>query len=218
MNSVPTTARTLDSWFKTVTGHKRDFNPVILVGSYTIGKERLAVHIAERLDSRIFAKTPKKRILETLNDENISKRLCDNGWESNVHIVSMSELSQANLEQQWAVLKKRFTHLVALQPSGWNFRPQRIPPGGRRAMTDAPADAPPFTLKELEQCRKIILDKVHILRVPYSEHSSFVDLHKFCVAVPNRRLIPTVNTGSARKRAHMYFWLNQWSAQSLKGL
>lgn len=210
---VPSVTRTLDSWFKL--SRPVDANPVVFVGSYTIGKERLAVHIAERLGSQIFAQRAKRRILEALDDTALTSKLTDDGWNCNVHIVGMGDLSQANLEAEWAVLRKKFTQLVAIVPSGWNFRPPNPPRSGSRPSqpTTAPTHAPPFTLKELEQCRKMV-GKIHILRVPYSEHSSFVDLQRFCTTVPSRKVIPTVNTGNARKRAQMYFWLSQWSEAS----
>ena len=39
---------------------------LICVGSYTIGKERIFMAIAEALDCKIFAATEKSRVLKTL--------------------------------------------------------------------------------------------------------------------------------------------------------
>jgi DNA cross-link repair 1A protein len=199
--TIPSKERTILSFFPTL--NTRKFNPVVFVGSYTIGKERLAVHIADRMDSKIFAQRNKQKTLKALEDSDLNERLCDNGWECNVHIVSMREVQSQELALQWQILRKKFTHLLAFQPTGWNFRAKK---------GDVPKDElgrPLFTMDDLENCRKMT-GNIHIFRVPYSEHSSFSELEYFCRNVKSHRIIPTVNTGSVASRERMNFWLNKW--------
>jgi len=52
--------------------------------------------------------------------------------------------------------------------------------------------------------------------VPYSEHSSFRELTMFCCALNIKRIVPTVNVGSARSRDKMKAWIEKWDAEKRK--
>ncbi|ANB12553.1 Pso2p [Sugiyamaella lignohabitans] len=193
-------------------------NPVIFVGSYTIGKERLAIHIAQRLNYKIFAQRRKMTTLQVLQDENLTSLLSDDGLKANVHIVSMRDLNLKSLQEQWQYLKKTFTHLLAFQPTGWTFRGPKSSKEDssnlearesiQRDLENGP-HSPQFTLTELEKCRKMS-GNIQIFRVPYSEHSSFAELEYFCSSIRTSRIIPTVDTSNPRSRARMSYYLNSW--------
>lgn len=179
-----------------------EYNPLVLVGTYTIGKERLAVHIAERLETKIFTQDRKRDTLAAIGDEKLDSLLGTNGFECGVHLVNMRQLNWYSLDEYFKPLSKKFTHLLAFMPTGWTFK------SGNKSADDI--TAPDFGQKELERCRKI-KDKTHLFKVPYSEHSSFLELQYFCTSLPIIRVIPTVNTTSQNSRNKMNYYLEKWT-------
>lgn len=179
-----------------------EYNPLVLVGTYTIGKERLAVHIAERLDTKIFTQDRKRDTLAAIGDEKLDSLLGTNGFECGVHLVNMRQLNWYSLEEYFRPLSKCFTHLLAFMPTGWAFKSGNKTADG--------STAPEFGQKELERCRQI-REKTHLFKVPYSEHSSFLELQYFCTSLPIVRVIPTVNTAGQNSRNKMNYYLEKWT-------
>lgn len=159
---------------------------LVMVGSYTIGKERLAIAIAKALGSKIWTPERKLQIMDLLQDDELNELLLKsgNGLACQVHLVSMSELSKDKLAEQWKFLKKHYTHLLAFVPTGWTFRG-----------TFDPASLPRPTNGMIGICK-----------VPYSEHSSYEELEKFCNGLQINRIIATVSS------AHLDI-LQQWETK-----
>lgn len=199
------TIPTLDKFFKPVIGGRTSgngvYNPLVIVGTYTIGKERLAMHIAERLNTKIFTQDRKKDTLMTIGDSNLDSLLGTNGFECGVHLVNMRQLNWDSLEEYFKPLTSTFTHLLAFMPTGWTYKPSK-----NNNISDSP---PTFNLKDLEKCRKI-KNNIQLFKVPYSEHSSFLELEQFCTGLNVRKIIPTVNVQNANSRGKMNYYLEQW--------
>ena len=49
--------------------------------------------------------------------------------------------------------------------------------------------------------------------VPYSEHSSFLELTCFALSFDWGKMIATVNVGSANSRGKMQKWFEKWEAE-----
>lgn len=164
----------------------RENRLLVMVGSYTIGKERLAIAIAKALDSKIWTPEPKLQILNLLKDNDLDELLLKsgNGVTCQVHLVSMSELNKEKLAERWKFLKKHYTHLLAFVPTGWTFRG-----------TFDPASLPCPTSGTIGICK-----------VPYSEHSSYEELQNFCNGIQIGKIIATVGS------AHLNI-LQQWETR-----
>ncbi len=67
-------------------------NVLILVGSYTIGKERIYLEIAKALKTRIYVENSKKKILHCLEWPELIDYLTDKPGEALVHVVPMGHL------------------------------------------------------------------------------------------------------------------------------
>lgn len=198
---------TIERFFKPIASaamqqSNSEYNPLVLVGTYTIGKERLAVHIAERLETKIFTQDRKRDTLAAIGDERLCSLLGSNGFECGVHLVNMRQLNWYSLDEYFKPLSKTFTHLLAFMPTGWTFK------SDTKSSDDTVI--PEFGQKELERCRKI-RHKTHLFKVPYSEHSSFMELRYFCTSLPIVRVIPTVNTASENSRHKMNYYLEKWT-------
>ncbi|XP_052211002.1 uncharacterized protein LOC127813912 isoform X2 [Diospyros lotus] len=111
------------------------FNPktLFLIGSYTIGKERLFVEVARVLRKKVYITADKLRVLECLG-----LTMEDMQWftlnehESHIHVVPMWTLASYKrlkcISNQYA---HRFSLIVAFSPTGWTFGKGKKPSGRR---------------------------------------------------------------------------------------
>ncbi|KAK2797847.1 hypothetical protein FQN50_009052 [Emmonsiellopsis sp. PD_5] len=191
---------------------------LVVIGTYSIGKERLCVAIARSLNSKIYAPAAKQRICSCLEDEELSAMLTDNPLDAQVHMQTLMEVRAETLYDYMVSFKPRFSRVVGFRPTGWNYRP----PAGR--MSDSPpvsavlySDSwqPRFSVRDLVPQRGSNRESTYYA-VPYSEHSSFRELTMFCCALRIGKIIPTVNVGSKKSRERMKLWVERWEAEKRK--
>lgn len=151
------------------------FNPktLFLIGSYTIGKERLFLEVARVLHKKVYVNMAKFRLLECLGfPEEDMRWITLNEQESHIHVVPMWTLASfkrlKHLSSQYA---GRFTLIVAFSPTGWTFGKGKKKSPGRR-------------------CQQGTIIRYE---VPYSEHCSFTELREFVKFVSPENIIPSVN-------------------------
>ena len=191
---------------------------LVVIGTYSIGKERICLGIARALKSKIYISAAKRRICDCLEDDELSSLLTSDPTEAQVHMHSLMEIRADTLSDYLNALKPHFTRIAGFRPTGWNYRP----PAGR--MTDSPA-VQSVLYSDSWKARLTADDLVAqrgsnsesmCFAVPYSEHSSFRELTMFCCALRIGRVIPTVNVGSARSRERMKLWVDRWEAEKRK--
>ncbi|XWS17569.1 hypothetical protein CRYUN_Cryun33cG0078500 [Craigia yunnanensis] len=151
------------------------FNPktLFLIGSYTIGKERLFLEVARVLRRRVYMTAAKLRLLECLGfSEEDMRWFTLNEQESQIHVVPMWTLASfkrlKHISNQYA---HRFNLIVAFSPTGWTFGKGKKKSPGRRWQQG--------TIIRYE--------------VPYSEHCSFTELREFVKLLSPETIIPSVN-------------------------
>lgn len=161
------------------------FNPktLFLIGSYTIGKERLFMEVARVLREKIYINPAKLKLLECLG---FSKE--DMQWftvkeeESHIHVVPLWTLASfKRLKHIANRYTNRYSLIVAFSPTGWTSGKSKKKTPGRR------------------------LQQGTIIRyeVPYSEHSSFTELKEFVEQVSPEVIIPSVNNDGPDSAAAM---------------
>ncbi|KFK37360.1 hypothetical protein AALP_AA4G246500 [Arabis alpina] len=161
------------------------FNPktLFLIGSYTIGKERLFLEVARVLHQKIYINPAKLKLLECLG---FSKE--DMQWftvkeeESHIHVVPLWTLASFKRMKHIANrYTNRYSLIVAFSPTGWTSGKAKKKSPGRR------------------------LQQGTIIRyeVPYSEHSSFTELKEFVQQVSPEVIIPSVNNDGPDSAAAM---------------
>lgn len=146
---------------------------LFLIGSYTIGKERLFTEVGRLLQKKIYVGAAKLQILKHLElPQEIMPWLTANEAESQIHVVPMWTLASfkrlKHLSSQYA---DRFDLIVAFCPTGWSFGKGKKKTPGRRWQQG--------TIIRYE--------------VPYSEHSSFTELREFVRFISPEHIIPSVN-------------------------
>ncbi|KAL8937125.1 MAG: hypothetical protein Q9211_003845 [Gyalolechia sp. 1 TL-2023] len=191
---------------------------LVIVGTYSIGKERICLGVARALQSKIYATPNKQKICAALEDAELMARLTDDPLEAQVHMQMLMEIRAETLADYLAGYKPHFSRIVGFRPSGWNYRP----PNSR--FTESPAVQTVlhsehwksrYSMAELVPQRGSTRES-QCFGVPYSEHSSFRELTMFCCALRIDRIIPTVNVGSAKSREKMKGWCEKWMAEKKK--
>ncbi|XP_062098103.1 uncharacterized protein LOC133803971 isoform X2 [Humulus lupulus] len=151
------------------------FNPktLFLIGSYTIGKERLFLEVARVLRKKIYIPAAKLRILKCLGlPKEDMQWFTQNEKESQIHVVPMWTIASfKRLKYVANQYTGRFSLIVAFSPTGWTFGKGKKKSPGRKWQQGT-------TIR---------------YEVPYSEHSSFSELREFVKIVSPVNIIPSVN-------------------------
>jgi DNA cross-link repair 1A protein len=191
---------------------------LVVIGTYSIGKERICLGIAKALESKIYAPPSKMRICKCLEDPELNARLTSNPIEAQVHMTPLMEIRADTLHDYMMGYNGHFARVVGFRPTGWSYRP----PTSR--FTENPAVntvlhsdgwKTRYTMRDLAPQRGSTRES-NCFGVPYSEHSSFRELTMFCCALRINRIVPTVNVGSARSREKMKGWIEKWDAEKRK--
>ena len=191
---------------------------LVIVGTYSIGKERICLGVAKALNSKIYAPPNKQKICAALEDPELSARITNDPLEAQVHMQMLMEIRAETLADYLTGFKPHFSRIVGFRPSGWNYRP----PNSR--FTESPAVQTVlhsdnwksrYSMAELTPQRGSTRE-ANCFGVPYSEHSSFRELTMFCCALRIDKIIPTVNVGSAKSREKMKAWCEKWAMDKKK--
>ena len=191
---------------------------LVIVGTYSIGKERICLGVAKALNSKIYAPPNKQKICAALEDPELSSRLTNDPLEAQVHMQMLMEIRAETLADYLTGFKPHFSRIVGFRPSGWNYRP----PNSR--FTESPSVQTVlysdnwksrYSMAELVPQRGSTRE-ANCFGVPYSEHSSFRELTMFCCALRIDKIIPTVNVGSAKSREKMKAWCEKWAVEKKK--
>ncbi len=176
---------------------RRHPKTLILVGSYTIGKERVFSSLAEELDCKVWASEEKVRILKALDDSVIKSRLTTNSHLAQIHVVDMGKTkNRRDLKQYMELLGPGcYDHILAISPTGWTHS---------RGST-AEESLAAMAIKTY--------GSVSSFDVPYSEHSSFSELRRFVKFLKLQSadcVVPTVNVGRPEEREAMRQLFTIW--------
>ncbi|KAF2799382.1 DNA cross-link repair protein pso2/snm1 [Melanomma pulvis-pyrius CBS 109.77] len=191
---------------------------LVVVGTYSIGKERICMGIAKALNSKIYAPPNKQKICKALEDPELNALLTKDPREAQVHMTPLFEIRAETLEDYLRDYRDQFSRAVGFRPSGWNYRP----PNSR--FTESPTVSTvlrsqnwksQFTMRDLTPQRGST-SRASCFGVPYSEHSSFRELTMFCCALRIDKIIPTVNVANPKSREKMKVWCEKWSQEKKK--
>jgi DNA cross-link repair 1A protein len=192
---------------------------LVVVGTYSIGKERMCLGIAKALNSKIYAPPAKQRICACLEDSELMSRLTLNPREAQVHMTPLFEIRAETLDEYLKDFRDAFTRAVGFRPTGWNYRPPNsrfVESPSVQTVLYSQNWKSNYSMRELIPQRGST-KRVACFGVPYSEHSSFRELTMFCCALRIERIIPTVNVGSAKSRERMRSWVEKWAVERRKG-
>ncbi|AGO12721.1 AaceriADR250Cp [[Ashbya] aceris (nom. inval.)] len=205
--------------------HSIQFRYLYLIGSYSIGKERLAVAIAERLRTKLYipADSEKHRMIERYKEWFPDGLITHVAFESCVHLVPFEVLSSKDsISNYMKTLPQIYEDIIAFSPTGWAYanRLRYIPEEAikerfacedkrHKFVTDLLHDATvdSFTAESLKT-QYNPSKRYQLFRIPYSEHSSFKDLSAFATAIQMDCIRSTVNLASLDMHR---MWFDTWS-------
>lgn len=145
---------------------------IVLVGTYTIGKERILESISKECKCKVFAPIDKYEILSNLELEYF-EIFTKNPQDTNIHLVSMFDLGWKKLLE----LKKFYQKdIIAIKPTGWSDKKDELNITSNKNYT--------------------------MIECPYSEHSSFDELRDFIDVFQPKEIIPTVNFNEKEKQIY----------------
>ena len=187
---------------------------LVVIGTYTIGKERIVKAVARAMNSKIFCMDSRKyRVYAQLEDPELHSMLTRSPSAS-VHVTNLHAINGEGLRDVVAALRTQghdFTHAVAFRPTGWTYKPpagmDTVSPSLDRLIQWNQSRS--FGFQNLYPTRDSTPDYM-IYGVPYSEHSSFFELTAFALSTRYDRIIATVNVGSPASRAKMAKWFEKW--------
>jgi len=102
-------------------GQRANQRTLFLVGSYTIGKEKVYLEIARALGCKIYAETERFRTLQCLDWPELSSRITKDPSATPLHVVPMNRLNAKALAEYLDKYKTSFSALLAFRPTGWTF-------------------------------------------------------------------------------------------------
>ena len=136
---------------------------LIIIGTYKIGKERLAIECAKSFKTTIFSSPKKLRVYSLMHEwADFQSLLSKDAISYKIHLVDMSIVD--NYLDYWLQYKDHFKMgCIAINPTGWVGN---------------------VSIRHSGSCT--------YLRIPYSEHSSYSELLNFIQALKPGKIIPTV--------------------------
>lgn len=212
--------RTMDGFFVAQVKQTGDTKPkerkvLVVMGTYSIGKERIVKAVAKALNSKIFCEPRKQAILRCQGDPELNALLTSNPLVAAVHVVTLNTVSGDHFKDYIARFSGHFTHAVGFRPTGWTFTPA--------SGTDTlPSVASVISREQRKTYSHANLQPsrgssaaIQTYGVPYSEHSSFFELTCFALSLDWDKMIPTVNV-SEKSRAKMSKWFEKWRTERKK--
>ncbi|BFZ54898.1 DNA cross-link repair protein PSO2/SNM1 [Savitreella phatthalungensis] len=188
---------------------------LVVVGTYSIGKERIVLGIAKALNSKIFATGRKREIIQCLEDDELSNRLTDDPHAAQVHMTYLQEIRPETLQDYLTTMHPHFGRVVGFRGTGWTYSPPKDRFLDNPSVETILSWRPRYDFRRMTPARGSTA-KAACYGVPYSEHSSFRELMCFLLAADVQRVIPTVNVGSAKSRERMKAWCTKWEIERRK--
>ncbi|XP_048407341.2 DNA cross-link repair 1A protein isoform X1 [Stegostoma tigrinum] len=172
--------------FETIMMHPRT---LIVCGTYSIGKERVFLAIAEVLGCKVCITRNKLEILQCLDSDRINSTITMDWENSQLHLLPMMQVTFKGLQAHMNKFPGKYDQIVAFKPTGWAHSGL----GGT-----------------MHNIRPRVQGKFTIYGVPYSEHSSYLEMKRFVQWLKPDKIIPTVNNGSWQQRNMMDKIFNEW--------
>lgn len=184
---------------------------LIVVGTYTIGKERVFFNIAKMLKCKIFATAKKRRILKCQEDEELNSMLTTDPTEAQVHVVSLRDIRGDIMSKYLEDHKSSFDSLIAFKPTGWTYKSTKVQTSDMKLAPLSHIIIPPSD-RSLHLTPYYKSAKMKFYGVPYSEHSSFRELASFIASLDIQHIIPTVNISQVKE---MSDYFTKWEQEKL---
>lgn len=167
------------------------FNPktLFLFGTYGIGKERLFMEVAKKAKRKVYVSGDKMAALECMDLPSEERELLTSNHEvTNLHAIALWKITVDSMHQILQRYGTRYSNIIGFRPTGWSYQ---------KGMEKT----------KRGKCQRS--GKITIHQVPYSEHSSYLELRDFVQWLDPIRIIPSVGNDQGPKLKRMLSWLRQ---------
>ncbi|KAM6306605.1 DNA cross-link repair 1A protein isoform 2-T2 [Aegotheles albertisi] len=172
--------------FETVTLNPRT---LVVCGTYSIGKEKVFLAIAEVLGSKASMSRDKYKTLQCLESAAVNSLISVDWDRTLLHVLPMMQINFKGLQDHLNKFSENFDQVLAFKPTGWTYSDSCL----------SLVDIKPQTR-----------GKITIYGIPYSEHSSYLEMKRFVQWLKPQKIIPTVNVGDWRDRSLMEKHFRDW--------
>lgn len=180
----------INTAFEAVTLNPR---ALIVCGTYSIGKEKVFLAIADVLGSKVGMSQEKYKTLRCLNIPEINSLITTDMCSSLVHLLPMMQINFKGLQSHLKKFSGKYDEILAFRPTGWTHSDKLT----------TMADVIPQTK-----------GNISIYGIPYSEHSSYLEMKRFVQWLKPQKIIPTVNVGTWRSRSRMDKYFKEWKLEA----
>ncbi|GLB41851.1 putative DNA repair metallo-beta-lactamase [Lyophyllum shimeji] len=210
-------AGSIDAWTTPSSGEHQTKSEkmLVVVGTYSIGKERIVKAIAHALQTKVYCDARKAAILRCQADAELDALLTSDPLDAGVHLVPLGFITSDKLKIYMERFKGKFTKAVGFRPTGWTYTQ---PTGTDQLPSISSIISRPhrdFTWASLRPARNST-PSLQLFPVPYSEHSSFFELTCFAMSFDWGKMIATVNVYSEISRGRMAKWVAKWEGERKK--
>nr|XP_048279055.1 DNA cross-link repair 1A protein isoform X1 [Myodes glareolus] len=180
----------INTAFEAVTLNPRT---LVVCGTYCIGKEKVFLAVADVLGSKVGMSQEKYKTLQSLNIPEVSSLITTDMSSSSVHLLPMMQINFKGLQSHLKRCGGKFDQILAFRPTGWTHS---------NNITSI-ADITPQTK-----------GNISIYGIPYSEHSSYLEMKRFVQWLKPQKIIPTVNVGTFKSRNAMEKCFKEWRLEA----
>ncbi|XP_014728009.1 PREDICTED: DNA cross-link repair 1A protein [Sturnus vulgaris] len=178
--------------FETVTLNPRT---LVVCGTYSIGKEKVFLAIAEVLGSKASVSRDKYKTLQCLESAAVNSLLSMDWNGTLLHVLPMRQINFKGLQDHLSKFSENFDQILAFKPTGWTYSDSCL---------------------SLEDIKPQTRGKITIYGIPYSEHSSYLEMKHFVQWLKPQKIIPTVNVGDWRDRSLMEMHFRDWMTEGIR--
>ncbi|KAF7254324.1 DNA cross-link repair 1A protein [Varanus komodoensis] len=166
---------------------------LIVCGTYSVGKEKVFLAIAEVLGSKVSMSQEKYKTLQCLESAAINSLITLDWNNTLLHLMSMMQINFKSLQSHLNKFCGSFDHILAFKPTGWTYSNGCCSLGDIQPQTRG---------------------RITIYGIPYSEHSSFLEMKRFVQWLKPKKIIPTVNVGDWKARKEMEMHFRDWKLET----
>ncbi|OWB78683.1 catalytic activity protein [[Candida] boidinii] len=201
------------------------FKTLIVIGTYSIGKERIAISIAKRLNLKIYCNFTKRETIKLFEWNELIELINDDPFNSQIHLVPMRDITNLNsVKNYFKNFSKKFNNIIAITPTGWTFNSKYAKKEEDNTnnfndheniiMNLLNNKSTEFNINSIESNFK--KDSIYnLIKIPYSEHSSFRELTFFSIFLNYNEIIPTVNLNEINK---LLIWIKLWKKFNINNI
>ncbi|XP_028647274.2 DNA cross-link repair 1A protein [Erpetoichthys calabaricus] len=170
-------------------------NPKTLVvcGTYSVGKEKIFLAVADVLGCKVCMSRDKYNTMRCLELDRIQEKITMDWNSTQLHLLPMMRINFRDLYTHLNKFLGKYDKILAFKPTGWTYS----------GVSNSVADIRPD-----------VKGNITIYGIPYSEHSSYLEMKRFVQWLGPKRIIPTVNVGNWKERKAMENIFSEWTLEA----